>query len=125
MEHGSAAVEDAAGRAGHDLPDIATMRERAAYALSDQVPDDGWETLTELFRGSICELIPACAALIPRVPKGDTRRVLVAAAVDEARRKLRIGDGGTVALRQSRARKLARCVSVLCHHYEDLTSADA
>ncbi|MGW2643474.1 DUF6415 family natural product biosynthesis protein [Streptomyces sp. NPDC001393] len=107
------------------MVDIATMRETAALLLG---PDDGpdtlppvpteLDTLTTMLRGHLAQLIPEVEAKARRLPKNSVRRYCAVACVDEANRKLRVGDGCTPAVRVAVARKLARSLNALCRHYE-------
>ncbi|MER6059854.1 DUF6415 family natural product biosynthesis protein [Streptomyces sp. NPDC001792] len=110
-----------------DLVDVETMRETAALLLG---PDDGPDALppnptelhmvTTMLRGHLALLIPEVEARAGRLPKDSAPRYTALACVGEARRKLGVGDGCTPAVRVAVARKLARCLSALCHHYERL-----
>ncbi|MER6076143.1 DUF6415 family natural product biosynthesis protein [Streptomyces sp. NPDC001817] len=107
------------------LVDIETMRETAALLLG---PDDGpdalppavaeLDTLAAMLRGHLALLIPEVEAKARRLPKESARRYRAVACVDEANRKLRVGEGCTPAVRVAVARKLARSLNALCHHYE-------
>ncbi|MEU7305360.1 DUF6415 family natural product biosynthesis protein [Streptomyces sp. NPDC007206] len=105
--------------------DIETMRETAALLLG---PDDGpdalppaaaeLDVLTAMLRGHLALLIPEVEAKAGRLPKDRVRRYCALACVDEANRKLRVGDGCTPAARVAVARKLARSVNAMCRHYQ-------
>ncbi|MGW7529670.1 DUF6415 family natural product biosynthesis protein [Streptomyces sp. NPDC054783] len=118
-------------RQGNDtsLVDIETMRETAALLLG---PDDGLDALppaaaeldalTAMLRGHLALLIPEVEAKAGRLPRDSVRRYCALACVEEANRKLRVGDGCTPAVRGAVARKLARSLNALCRHYEVLDS---
>jgi hypothetical protein len=105
-------------------PDIETMRESARILLAGDagLPAlDELDTLALTLRGHIQLLIPEVADAAAREPKDSIPRYCALACLGEARNKLRLGDGGTLPIRLSSARKLARVVNALCDHYENLS----
>jgi hypothetical protein len=104
-------------------PDIETMRSSARILLAE---DAGLPVLDELdalaltLRGHIQLLIPEVAQAAGREPKNSIPRYCALACLGEARNKLRLGSDGTLPIRLSSARKLARVVNALCDHYENL-----
>ncbi|WP_234367521.1 DUF6415 family natural product biosynthesis protein [Streptomyces pluripotens] len=107
--------------------DIETTRETVRLLLGpDDVPEalpavpTGLDTLTMLLRGQLAVLIPEVEAKASRLPKGSIPRYCALACVGEAAGKLRLGDGGTPAVRVAVARKLARSAKALCDHYDGL-----
>ncbi|WP_055525063.1 DUF6415 family natural product biosynthesis protein [Streptomyces graminilatus] len=104
-------------------PDIATMRESACRLLTqDAEPPTAEEldTLTLTLRGHIQLLIPEVATAAAREPKDSIPRYCALACIGEARNKLRLNGDGTLPIRLSAARKLARVVNALCDHHENL-----
>ncbi|MGV4984490.1 DUF6415 family natural product biosynthesis protein [Streptomyces sp. NRAIS4] len=107
------------------VADTETMRETAALLLG---PDDGpdalppavaeLDTLATMLRRHLTLIIPEVEAKARQLPKDSVRRYCALACVDEANRKLRVGDGCTPAVRVAVARKLARSLNALCRHYE-------
>ncbi|MFD8391107.1 DUF6415 family natural product biosynthesis protein [Streptomyces sp. NPDC059680] len=118
-------------RQDHDTgpASIEAMRETAALLLG---PDDGpdapppvaaeLDALAAMLRGHLALLIPEVEVKAGRLPRDSVRRYCALACVEEANRKLRVGDGCTPAVRVAVARKLARCLNALCRHYEVLDS---
>ena len=106
-------------------PDIETMRESARILLAEDVEPpapDQLDTLAHTLRGHIQLLIPEVARAAAREPKDSIPRYCALACIGEAHNKLRLsGDDGTLPIRVSAARKLARVVNALCDHYENLS----
>lgn len=104
-------------------PDIEAIRDSARVLLREDAalpaPAE-LEKLTVALRGHIRQLIPEVAAAAAAEPKNSIPRYCALACIGEARNKLRLGDGGTSAIRVSVARKLARSVNALCDHHENL-----
>ncbi len=117
-------VNTAAGSGSTTLPvDIGTMRATARCALTETLSEDDLDTLTLTLRGHMQLLVPEVEAIAEREPKDSAPRYCARACVAEARRKLRIGDGCTPAVRVAVAQRLARSVNALCDHYENLRAA--
>ncbi|MGW3644974.1 DUF6415 family natural product biosynthesis protein [Streptomyces sp. NPDC000878] len=105
-------------------PDIETMRDSARTLLVEgaELPaPDELDILTVALRGHIHLLIPEVAAAAAREPKDSIPRYCALACIGEAHNKLRLGDGDTLPIRVSVARKLARVVNALCDHHENLS----
>lgn len=105
-------------------PDIETMRESARILLAEDAEPpalDELDTLVLALRGHIHLLIPEVATAAGREPKDSIPRYCALACLGEARNKLRLGADGTLPIRLSAARKLARVVNALCDHYENLS----
>lgn len=116
MAHGTAEPEATA-------PDTEAMRGSTRILLvegADLPALDELDTLTAALRSHIQALIPEVAAAVAREPKDSIPRYCALACIGEARNKLRLNDGGTLAVRISTARKLARVVNALCDHHENL-----
>ncbi|MBT2420584.1 hypothetical protein J7F01_40380 [Streptomyces sp. ISL-22] len=103
-------------------PDLQTMRASASRALTEALPESELDTLALTLRGHMQVLIPEVETAAARQPKDSIPRYCALACVGEARRKLRIGDGCTLPARVAVAQKLARSVSALCDHFENLGS---
>lgn len=104
------------------------MRESARILLAEgaDVPaPDKLATLTVALRGHIRLLIPEVAAAAAREPKDSIPRYCALACIGEAHNKLRLVDGGTLPVRVSVARKLARVLNALCDHHENLSQYPA
>lgn len=108
-----------------EAPDIPTMRESVAIALTgirnaSAVSGDQLDTLVLTLRGHIEILLPEVEALAGRHPKDDIPARVAIACAGEARMKLRLGIGQSTALKVSLVWKLARSVRALCDHFENL-----
>lgn len=123
MAHDTAEPTELESEEESTLPDIITMRESTSLALDDELPEDQLVTLIVALRGHMRVLMPEVATLAGRQPKDSIPRYVAIACLDEARRKLRMGDGGTLPVRQAVARKLARSLNALCDHYQNLGGA--
>ncbi len=109
-------------------PDIAAMRVSARRLLAEDVALpvlDELDTLALTLREHIQLLIPEVAKAAAREPKDSVPRYCALACLGEARNKLRLGADGTLPIRLASARKLARVVSALCDHYENLSQYPA
>ena len=109
-------------------PDIAAMRESARILLVEDVALpvlDELDTLAVTLRGHIQLLVPEVAKAAAREPKNSIPRYCALACLGEARNKLRLGADGTLPIRLSSARKLARVLNALCDHYENLSQYPA
>lgn len=107
-------------------PDIQVMRAGARRLLVEdaELPAlDELDTAALALRGHIHLLIPEVERAAARQPKDSIPRYCALACIGEAHNKLRLGDGGTLPIRVSVVRKLARVVNALCDHYENLGSA--
>jgi hypothetical protein len=105
-------------------PDIKTMRDSAHLLLAEdaELPVlDDLDTFALALRGHIQLLIPEVAQAAGREPKDSIPRYCALACIGEARNKLRLGTDGTLPIRLSSARKLARVLNALCDHYENLS----
>lgn len=104
-------------------PDIETMRASARRTLTENAelptPDE-LDTLVLVLRGHIHLLIPEVERAAARQPEDSIPRYCALACLGEAHNKLRLGDGGSLPIRISVVRKLARVVNALCDHYENL-----
>lgn len=127
MAHGTAEPLGAAGQS-QAPPDIATMRATAAVVLGpDDGPDalppnaDGLETLDSTLRGHLQLLIPDVQKSASSRRK-DVQTYCALACVGEARGKLTVSAGDTLASRVRHVRRLARVLLALCEHYERLTT---
>ncbi|MFJ3794916.1 DUF6415 family natural product biosynthesis protein [Streptomyces sp. NPDC090088] len=121
-------------------PDIQTMRTSVTLVLAADVPKADpqdpdsrdapelhftgaeLESLSDTYRDHITALIPAVEARAELLPERHADRVAAMMCVGEARIRLRLGPGGTDALRGSVASRLARSVKALCRHYDRLVS---
>ncbi|MCI3246274.1 DUF6415 family natural product biosynthesis protein [Streptomyces spinosisporus] len=99
------------------------MRDSARRALADAPSVDDLDLLASTLRGHMHVLIPEVEQLAVR--RHDTAGISARACVDEARRKLNLGNGDIEAVRVSVVQKLARSVDALCRHYVALGGADA
>lgn len=106
-----------------DPPDIETIRAGARLFLAEGAELPALDELAALIvelREHIHRLIPEVAAVAAGEPKDSVPRYCALACIGEARNKLRLGDGGPLAIQVSVARKLARVVNALCDHHENL-----
>lgn len=109
-------------------PDIPAMRASARILLAEdaELPVlDELDKLALALRGHIQLLIPEVADAAAREPKDSIPRYCALACIGEARNKLRLGSDGTLPIRVSAARKLARVVNALCDHHENLSQHPA
>lgn len=108
-------------------PDIGTMRESARILLAEDAGPvlDQLDTLALTLRSHIQLLIPEVAKAAAREPKDSIPRYCALACLGEARNKLRLGSDGTLPIRLSSARKLARVLNALCDHHENLSQYPA
>ncbi len=100
------------------------MRDSAHLLLAEdaELPVlDELDTFALALRGHIQLLIPEVAQAASREPKDSIPRYCALACIGEARNKLRLGTDGTLPIRLSSARKLARVLNALCDHYENLS----
>lgn len=104
-------------------PDVETMRGGARILLTEDPTDvlEQLDTLALTLREHIQLLIPEVAKAAAREPKDSIPRYCALACLGEARNKLRLGSDGTLPIRLSSARKLARVLNALCDHYENLS----
>jgi len=100
------------------------MRASVARGLSEELIEDELGTLADLLREHMRALMPAVAELAGREPRDSVRRYVAIACVQEARRKLRMGDGLTLPARTAVVQRLARSVNALCDHYVSLGGCD-
>lgn len=106
-------------------PHIPTMRESVERALAsihnaEAVGGDELETLALTLRGHIEILLPEVEALAATHPYDDAPARVASACAGEARMRLRLGVGQSMALKVSLVWKLARSVRALCDHFENL-----
>ncbi|MEU3287823.1 DUF6415 family natural product biosynthesis protein [Streptomyces longwoodensis] len=101
-------------------PDIVTIRASAGRALTEDLTPQQLEALPAMLRGHIRLLIPEVSAAAAREPEDSVPRACARACIGEAQRKLRLGDGDTPLIRLSVVHKLARSVTALCDHFENL-----
>lgn len=120
MAHRTAPAPTAAEHPRTELPDLETMRVSVRHALAEDPQAEELMTLAETLRGHMRVLMPEVSELAARQPRNAMAAVGARAAIQEADRKLRVGDGGTQALRLALVQRLARCVDCLCRHYENL-----
>jgi hypothetical protein len=107
-------------------PDIATMRAEVQRLLvrgAELLSDEELETLRLQLRGHIALLIPEVEQAVSLLPRGDRRRERALTCAGEARMRLRLGPGNTLAVRYSVLHRLARSVRVLCDCYDLHTGA--
>ncbi|MEU3981784.1 DUF6415 family natural product biosynthesis protein [Streptomyces sp. NPDC026672] len=96
------------------------MRARARRALTEAIPPDDLDSVVTALRGYAQRLIPDVERLAHEEPSGSAPRYAASVCVMTARDRLRLGNGGTLAVRIAVAQKLARAVTALCDHYENL-----
>jgi hypothetical protein len=111
------------GPATSALPlDITTMRaetERLLTRGAEPLSDEGLETMRLQLRGHIQLLIPEVEQSVSGLPRGDASREYALTCAGEARMRLRLGPGNTLAVRYSVLHRLARSVRDLCDCYEN------
>ncbi|MFD4508668.1 DUF6415 family natural product biosynthesis protein [Streptomyces sp. NPDC058457] len=107
-------------------PDIETMRRTASRFLAPDgrpIPNGDVATLGTALRGQIEELIPTIEAMARLRRAGDIPSACALAGVREARMRLGLVPGYNSPGQMTVAMKLARSVTALCDHYEDLNGA--
>lgn len=105
------------------LIDITTMRASACRLLAEDAEPpsaDDLETLTVLLRGHIMVTIPEVEIAAGKLPEDDIPRACALACVGEARMRLNLDPGPTLAAGIVHAQRLARSVNALCDHHENL-----
>ncbi|WP_019066184.1 DUF6415 family natural product biosynthesis protein [Streptomyces hokutonensis] len=108
--------------------DVQVMRDGARRLLTEDAEPpaaDELSTLTARLRGHIVVAVPDVETLAWALPEDDVPRACALACCGEARMRLRLGDGGTLAVRVASARRLARSVLALCDHYENLGGGES
>ncbi|MFG2963599.1 DUF6415 family natural product biosynthesis protein [Streptomyces sp. NPDC048288] len=122
MPHGTAPSPDTADT-DRLPPDIQTMRKTAHRFLAPDarpIPNGEVDTLRVALRGQIEELIPTIEAMTRTFPDGDFPSACALAGVREARMRLGLIPGYNSPGQMTVSMKLARSVTALCDHYENL-----
>ncbi|MFG3017694.1 DUF6415 family natural product biosynthesis protein [Streptomyces sp. NPDC048254] len=104
-------------------PDIETMRGTATRFLAPDarpIPTGDLVMLRATMRRQIEELIPTIEAMTRAFPAGDIPSRCALAGVQEARMRLGLRPGYNAPGQMTVAMKLARSVTALCDHYENL-----
>jgi len=125
MANRTIAASESTERRQADRPDITVMRETVQILLD---PDavvlpptaDELETLTQMIRGHLELLILEVERSVRRLKKDSIPRYCALACVGEARGKLRAESIRRFGEEVGYARRLARTLSALCDHYENL-----
>ncbi|WP_241826857.1 DUF6415 family natural product biosynthesis protein [Streptomyces graminilatus] len=108
--------------------DIETMRASARRLLAPAdavVPSmQELETLTLLLKGHMALIIPELGrAASSRCGDDTLKRADARVSISETCRKLRIEPSPALSAQLGYARRLSRCLNVLCDHYEELCGA--
>ncbi|MFG2969340.1 DUF6415 family natural product biosynthesis protein [Streptomyces sp. NPDC048288] len=104
-------------------PDIETMRSTAHRFLASDarpIPTGEVQTLGTALRGQIAELIPTIEAMTRQFPADDIPSACALACTREARIRLGLRPGYNSPGQMTVAMKLARSVTALCDHFENL-----
>lgn len=109
MEHATAPI------------DTDTMRDHAKRALNEVFDSaEDLDILILALRGHIQLMIPEVEQVIGEHPRDHIPAICARACCGEARRRLVMGNGDTIAVRVSVSQKLARTVDALVRHYTEL-----
>jgi hypothetical protein len=105
------------------LLDVTPLRAdaRRLLAADAELSLDELELVTLRLRGHLALAIPAVEALADLFPEDDVPSACAYSAVMEARTRLGLEPGRSVAGRVAHARRLARSVNALCDHYQNLS----
>ncbi|HZH27293.1 MAG TPA: DUF6415 family natural product biosynthesis protein [Azospirillaceae bacterium] len=106
--------------------DVTVMRAAARRLLAEdaELPsDDELDTLILQLRGHVMLAIPVVEALAARLAENDVPRACALAGVGEARTRLGLEPRHVLPARIAHAQRLARSVTALCDHYENLCEA--
>lgn len=102
-----------------DLDTMRSATERVLGRGSEPLTDEHLETLRLQLRGHIQLLIPEVEQAVSLLPRGDISRERALTCAGEARMRLRLGPGDTLAVRFSVLHRLARSVRALCDYHEN------
>ncbi|MEV5337638.1 DUF6415 family natural product biosynthesis protein [Streptomyces sp. NPDC052676] len=113
------------GTAKRSPLEVEVLRQAARLLLAEDAdlpPERELDALTLQLRGHLELAIPVVEDLAERFPEEDVPRACAHSAVMAARVRLSRPPGRALASKVAYAQRLARSVSALCDHYENLTS---
>ena len=103
--------------------DVTVMRTSARHLLAEdaELPsDEELDTLVLQLRGHVMLAFPVVEPLAACFPEGDVPRACALVGIGEARTRLGLEPRHALPARIAHAQRLARSVTALCDHYENL-----